>query len=81
MPITGDQSAEDRVANCLEDICDKLDDLMAKESVVQVNVPENPALPAPVINIEGPPRAKEWICTVHRDSNLLIETITIRPKR
>ena len=96
MPRTIEQSSDDRIATSLELIVEKLDDLIDRETSVNVNVPEVrggpvnvnvpdihlPPAPAPVISVDVPPfpRSKKWVFTVHRDSNGLIETITAEPR-
>ena len=81
MPLTREQSADERIANVLEEICDKLDDF-AKDTKVVVDMPPAvvnvPASSPPTVTVQGE-RPRMWVFTVHRDGDGFIETITARP--
>ena len=85
MPVIGERNNEERIADVLEEICDKLDDVVGKETSVKVNVPSMPpavvnvpSSPPPTVTVEHE-RPRQWVFTVHRNGEGLIETITARP--
>jgi hypothetical protein len=85
MPLTREPDADERIANVLEEICDKLDDITGKQSPeVRVNLPPAivnvPSTLPPTVTVQSE-RPRMWVFTVHRDSDGFIETITATPAR
>ena len=86
MPLTREQSADERIANVLEEICDKLDDVVGRETKVKVDMPPMPpavvnvpAPTSPTVTVQGE-RPRMWVFTVHRSGEGFIETITAEPR-
>lgn len=81
MPVLGNDNAPARTADALEDLLEKLDELIANSrQVPTVNIPPPPAQEPPIVNVEAPPRPKAWKFKVTaRDAAGLIETITAKP--
>lgn len=65
------------MADLLEDLLEKFDELIEVHQQVKVNVP---AGAPPIVNVEAPPRPRAWIFRVQRDSEGFIETVTATPK-
>lgn len=82
MPII-ENSSRDRVADALEELCEKLEEQLTSDvppPVVNVSTPPATS-PAPIVNVSAPSRpAHSWIFTVSRDENDRITTITVDPK-
>ena len=86
MPIVGDNT--EALGDFLEELIEKLDELIAARQEVTVNVPAQkppvvnvPAQEPPVVNVAAPAaRWKSVVFTVHRDAKGLIKTVTATPK-
>ena len=83
MPLI-ENGNRDRVADALEELCEKLEEQLTSDvppPVVNVSTPPATS-PAPIVNVSAPAPANPgaWIFDVHRNSDGLIETITVTPK-
>jgi hypothetical protein len=84
MPVIGEPTREDRTADLIEALIEKLDQ--------QINPPVVNVAPAPVnvsppeVHVAAPevhiaPKPAGWTFEVHRDAAGRIETITVSPKK